>query len=36
MPTALNVDGLERKRRKWNAAARAWYARIRAPLNAAP
>jgi len=26
MPTALNVDGLERKRRKWNAAARAWYA----------
>ena len=25
MPTALNVDGLERKRRKWNAAARAWY-----------
>ncbi len=26
MPTALNVDGLERKRRKWNVAARAWYA----------
>ena len=25
MPTALNVDGLERKRRKWNAAARTWY-----------
>jgi glycosyltransferase involved in cell wall biosynthesis len=25
MPTALNVDGLERKRKKWNAAARAWY-----------
>jgi glycosyltransferase involved in cell wall biosynthesis len=25
MPTALNVDGLERKRRKWNALARAWY-----------
>jgi len=22
---ALNVDGLERKRKKWNAAARAWY-----------
>ena len=26
IPTALNVDGLERKRRKWNRAARAWYA----------
>ena len=26
IPTVLNVDGLERKRRKWNAAARAWYA----------
>ena len=26
VPTVLNVDGLERKRRKWNAAARAWYA----------
>jgi glycosyltransferase involved in cell wall biosynthesis len=25
MPTALNVDGLERNRKKWNAAARAWY-----------
>jgi glycosyltransferase involved in cell wall biosynthesis len=25
IPTALNVDGLERKRKKWNAAARAWY-----------
>lgn len=25
MPVALNVDGLERKRKKWNAAARAWY-----------
>jgi glycosyltransferase involved in cell wall biosynthesis len=25
MPVALNVDGIERKRRKWNAAARAWY-----------
>src|SRR5664279_5099426 len=25
MPTALNVDGLERKRKKWNALARAWY-----------
>lgn len=25
MPVALNVDGLERKRRKWNALARAWY-----------
>ncbi len=25
IPTALNVDGLERKRRKWNAAARSWY-----------
>lgn len=24
IPTALNVDGLERKRRKWNPAARAW------------
>ena len=22
---ALNVDGIERRRRKWNAAARAWY-----------
>ncbi len=25
MPTVLNVDGLERQRRKWNALARAWY-----------
>jgi glycosyltransferase involved in cell wall biosynthesis len=25
MPTALNVDGLERKRQKWNRAAKAWY-----------
>lgn len=25
MPVALNVDGLERKRKKWNRAARAWY-----------
>lgn len=25
IPTALNVDGIERKRRKWNAPARAWY-----------
>ncbi len=25
VPTALNVDGLERKRRKWNWLARAWY-----------
>ncbi len=25
MPTALNVDGLERKRKKWNRAAKAWY-----------
>ena len=22
---ALNVDGIERKRRKWNAAGRLWY-----------
>jgi len=26
VPTALNVDGLERKRKKWNRAAKAWYA----------
>ena len=26
IPTALNVDGLERKRKKWNALAKAWYA----------
>ena len=26
MPVALNVDGLERHRRKWNALAKAWYA----------
>ena len=25
MSTALNVDGLERKRRKWNRIARGWY-----------
>ena len=25
IPVALNVDGIERKRRKWNALARAWY-----------
>jgi glycosyltransferase involved in cell wall biosynthesis len=25
IPVALNVDGLERKRKKWDAAARAWY-----------
>jgi glycosyltransferase involved in cell wall biosynthesis len=25
MPVALNVDGLERHRKKWNRAARAWY-----------
>jgi glycosyltransferase involved in cell wall biosynthesis len=25
IPTALNVDGLERKRKKWNAFARGWY-----------
>ena len=25
MPMALNVDGLERNRKKWNALARAWY-----------
>lgn len=25
MPVALNVDGIERKRRKWNRAAKAWY-----------
>lgn len=25
VPSVLNVDGLERKRRKWNRAARAWY-----------
>ncbi|HYO82054.1 MAG TPA: DUF1972 domain-containing protein [Bryobacteraceae bacterium] len=24
-PVALNVDGLERKRKKWNALARGWY-----------
>jgi glycosyltransferase involved in cell wall biosynthesis len=26
IPTALNVDGLERKRKKWNGLAKAWYA----------
>ncbi|HUA19352.1 MAG TPA: DUF1972 domain-containing protein [Bryobacteraceae bacterium] len=25
MPSVLNVDGLERKRKKWNRLARAWY-----------
>jgi glycosyltransferase involved in cell wall biosynthesis len=25
IPVALNVDGLERKRKKWNAVARGWY-----------
>ena len=25
IPVALNVDGLERHRKKWNAAAKAWY-----------
>jgi len=25
IPVALNVDGLERRRRKWNRIARAWY-----------
>jgi glycosyltransferase involved in cell wall biosynthesis len=25
VPVALNVDGIERKREKWNALARAWY-----------
>jgi glycosyltransferase involved in cell wall biosynthesis len=25
MPVALNVDGLERKRKKWNALAKGWY-----------
>ncbi len=25
MPVALNVDGIERKRRKWNRFAKAWY-----------
>lgn len=25
MPVALNVDGLERNRKKWNLAAKAWY-----------
>lgn len=24
-PTALNVDGVERRRKKWNRAAKAWY-----------
>jgi glycosyltransferase involved in cell wall biosynthesis len=26
IPTLINVDGLERKRKKWNALAKAWYA----------
>lgn len=25
IPTALNVDGIERRRKKWNVLARAWY-----------
>jgi glycosyltransferase involved in cell wall biosynthesis len=25
MPVALNVDGIERRRKKWNALAKAWY-----------
>ncbi len=25
IPTVINVDGLERRRKKWNALARAWY-----------
>ncbi|HEX4164060.1 MAG TPA: DUF1972 domain-containing protein [Bryobacteraceae bacterium] len=25
IPTALNVDGIERRRKKWNQLARAWY-----------
>jgi glycosyltransferase involved in cell wall biosynthesis len=25
MPVALNVDGIERKRKKWNAVAQTWY-----------
>ena len=25
IPSALNVDGIERKRKKWNALARGWY-----------
>jgi len=25
MPTLLNVDGIERRRKKWNALARGWY-----------
>lgn len=25
MPTVLNVDGIERQRKKWNALARSWY-----------
>jgi glycosyltransferase involved in cell wall biosynthesis len=25
LPVALNVDGIERRRKKWNALARAWY-----------
>ena len=25
MPTALNVDGLERNRKKWNSIAKSWY-----------
>lgn len=33
IPVALNVDGLERKRRKWGLAGRAWY-RLCEPLAA--
>src|SRR4029077_7138291 len=25
VPVALNVDGIERRRKKWNASAKAWY-----------
>src|SRR5207245_4211098 len=25
IPVALNVDGIERRRRKWNALAKVWY-----------
>ena len=25
IPLALNVDGIERKRKKWNRVAKAWY-----------
>ena len=29
----LNVDGLERKRRKWNALGRAWYRHVGTPVD---